>query len=244
MTKLDLPKVIGHRGAAAYAPENTLASIRRAAALGARWVEFDVRLTREGDLVLMHDDTVARTTNGGGRVLDLSVAELKALDAGAWFGGVFAGERVPALAEAIALLAELGLGANIEIKTGTAEARATAEALGRILAAHWPRAAPPPLVSSFEIAALVAMQEAAPAWPRGLLLKQLEGDWRGLLDRLGAATLNLDQRPLNAAKVAEARAAGRPILCYTVNDPSRARQLFAWGVTSVFTDRPDALLSA
>ncbi len=243
MPALDLPKIIGHRGACAYAPENTLASIRKAAALGARWVEFDVRLTREGDLVLMHDDDVRRTTNGRGRVLDMSVAELGALDAGAWFGGAFAGERVPTLAETIALLLELGLGANIEIKTAASEARATAKALGHILGAHWPRAAPQPLVSSFEIAALEAVQAVAPHWPRGLLAKELKGDWRGLAERLGAATLNLDHRPLDAAKVALARQTGRPVLCYTVNDAARARQLFAWGVSAVFTDRPDTPLA-
>ena len=155
--RLQIPQIIGHRGACAYAPENTLASIRKAAAQGARWVEFDVRLTREGDLVLMHDEDVKRTTNGKGRVVELTLAELGALDAGAWFGGAFAGECVPGLAETIALLRELGLGANIEIKTGKPEARATAEALARILAAHW-RAAAPPLISSFDVQALEAMQ--------------------------------------------------------------------------------------
>jgi glycerophosphoryl diester phosphodiesterase len=243
MSKLDLPQIIGHRGACAYAPENTLASIRKAAAQGARWVEFDVRLTREGDLVLMHDDDVKRTTNGKGRVLDLSVAEIGALDAGAWFGGAFAGERVPILAEAIAVLTELGLGANIEIKTGKPEARATAEALAQILAQHWPRSAPTPLVSSFEIDALDAMRAAAPHWPRGLLVPELKGDWRGQLERLEATTLNTDHKRLDAGKIAIARQTGRPLLCYTVNDPARARQLFAWGVSAVFTDRPDALLA-
>ncbi len=243
MPALDIPPVIGHRGACAYAPENTLASIRTAAAQGASWVEFDVRLTREGDLVLMHDDDVRRTTNGKGRVLDLTLAEIGALDAGAWFGGAFAGERVPTLVETIALLGELGLGANIEIKSGKTETRATAEALARILAAHW-RAPAPPLISSFEVPALEAMRAVAPQWPRGLLLKEIGGDWRGLLDRLGAATLNLDHRPLDAGKITIARQAGLPILCYTVNDPARARQLFAWGVNAVFTDRPDALLAA
>ena len=82
------------------------------------------------------------------------------------------------------------------------------------------------------------------SWPRGLLLQALKGDWRGQLDRLGAATLNIDHKPLDAGKVAIARQAGRPVLCYTVNDPARARQLFAWGITAVFTDRPDALLAA
>ena len=243
MAAFKIPQIIGHRGACAYAPENTLASIRKAAAQGARWVEFDVRLTREGDLVLMHDEDVKRTTNGTGRVVDLRLAELGALDAGAWFGGAFGGERVPTLVETIALLAELGLGANIEIKTGKPEARASAEALARILAAHWPRAAPTPLISSFEVEALEAMQAAAPHWPRGLLLLELKGDWRGQLERLAATTLNIDHKPLDAGKVAIARQAGRPVLCYTVNDPARARQLFAWGVSAVFTDRPDVLLT-
>jgi glycerophosphoryl diester phosphodiesterase len=244
MTALALPRVIGHRGACAYAPENTLASIRKAAALGTRWVEFDVRLTRDDDLVLMHDDTLARTTNGRGKVRDHTCAELRALDAGAWMGGAFAGERIPSLAESIALLAELGLGANIEIKTASSEAHDTAVALNRILNAHWPAAKPPPLVSSFRIAALKTMQRIAPRWPRGLLLRRLEGDWRGLVGRLGAATLNLDHRPLDRAAVALARSAAVPVLCYTVNDPARARELFAWGVDAVFTDRPDALLAA
>ena len=243
MPALEIPKIIGHRGACAYAPENTLASIRKAAAQGARWVEFDVRLTREGDLVLMHDEDVKRTTNGRGRVVDLSLAELGALDAGAWFGGAHAGERVPSLVDTIALLGELGLGANIEIKTGKPEARTMAEALARILAKHWPSAAAPPLISSFEVEALEAMQAVAPRWPRGLLLQELKGDWRGQLERLGAATLNIDQKPLDAGKIAIARQAGRPVLCYTVNDRARARQLFAWGVSAVFTDRPDALLA-
>src|SRR4026207_377036 len=118
MSKLEIPQIIGHRGACAYAPENTLAPSGRAAAQGARWVECDVRLTREGDLVLMHDEDVKRTTNGRGRLVDLTLAEIGSLDAGAWFSGAFAGERVPTLVETIALLGELGLGANIEIKTG------------------------------------------------------------------------------------------------------------------------------
>jgi glycerophosphoryl diester phosphodiesterase len=243
MSKLEIPQIIGHRGACAYAPENTLASIRKAAAQGARWVEFDVRLTREGDLVLMHDEDVKRTTNGRGRVVDLTLDEIGSLDAGAWFSGAFAGERVPTLVETIALLGELGLGANIEIKTGKPEAPATAAVLARILDAHWPRAAAPPLISSFEVEALEAMQAAAAHWPRGLLLQELKGDWRGLLDRLDAATLNIDHKPLDAGKIAIARSAGRPVLCYTVNDPARARQLFAWGIAAVFTDRPDALLA-
>lgn len=244
MLPFDLPKVIGHRGACAYAPENTLASFRKAAEQGARWVEFDVRLTRDGDLVVMHDETLNRTTNGKGRVLAQDGAALARLDAGAWFSPAFAGERVPTLAETIALLAELNLGADIEIKTAPAEAPATAAALARILDAHWPQAAPPPLVSSFEVAALEAMKALAPQWPRGALMQKLEGEWWRLLDRLDATVFILDHRPLSEKSVAAARQGGRPVLCYTVNDPNRARDLFAWGVAAVFTDKPDVILAA
>jgi glycerophosphoryl diester phosphodiesterase len=234
-----LPRVIGHRGAAAHAPENTLASLRKAAALGASWVEFDVRLTRDGGLVVIHDETVDRTTGGRGRVLDLSVADLRELDAGAWFGAAFVGQRVPSLEDAIAVLEQLGLGANVEIKTSAREAKDTATALARILAAQWPQSLPAPLISSFEVAALAAMQELAPRWPRGLLLKRLEGDWLGLLDRLEAATLNLDHKPLDRAALARAQRSGRPVLLYTVNDARRARDLLEWGAAAVFTDRPE-----
>ena len=112
----ELPRVIGHRGAAAVAPENTLASLRRAKELGAGWVEFDVKLTRDGAAVLIHDERLERTTDGRGEVARTTLAELRKLDAGAWFDPAFAGERVPTLGDALALCGELGLGINVEVK--------------------------------------------------------------------------------------------------------------------------------
>ncbi|HET6220602.1 MAG TPA: glycerophosphodiester phosphodiesterase family protein, partial [Dongiaceae bacterium] len=105
----DLPRVIGHRGAAAYAPENTLEGLREAARRGAGWVEFDAKLTGDGVVVLMHDDTLDRTTDGTGPVAETSYAEISHLDAGAWFGPAWRGARVPTLADALALLVELDL---------------------------------------------------------------------------------------------------------------------------------------
>ena len=113
---MNIPTVIGHRGCAALAPENTLAGIRHAAALGVRWVEFDVRLCADGGLVLMHDDTLDRTTSGRGRVRDGDSSDMRRLDAGGWFSADFAGEPVPDLEDAMALLGALDMGANIEIK--------------------------------------------------------------------------------------------------------------------------------
>ena len=184
------------------------------------------------------------TGHGKGRVLAQDGAALAKLDAGAWFSAAFAGERVPTLAETITLLAELRLGADIEIKAAPADAPATAAALARILDAHWPQSAPPPLITSFEMAALAAMKSLAPQWPRGVLMQKLDGEWWRILDRHEATVFILDHRPLSEKSVAAARQGGRPVLCYTVNDPNRARDLFAWGVSAVFTDKPDMILAA
>ena len=91
--------VIAHRGASGHAPENTLAAFKRALALGATFIETDLQLSRDSHFVAIHDDTVNRTTNGQGKVHDLSLAELRRLDAGSWFGSEFTGERIPTLDE-------------------------------------------------------------------------------------------------------------------------------------------------
>ena len=113
-----LPRVIAHRGLSARAPENTLAAFRAAAGAGVPWVECDVQLTADGHAVLLHDETLDRTTDGTGRLADTPLAGLRGLDAGGWFDAAFAGESIPALSEALDLLAALGLGVNLEIKSG------------------------------------------------------------------------------------------------------------------------------
>ena len=129
MVAFRLPRVIGHRGAAAYAPENTLEGIREAARRGARWVEFDAKLTGDGVVILMHDDTLDRTTNGHGSVAQTSFGDIGRLDAGAWFGEAWRGARVPRLADALALLVELDMQANIEIKPCPGREIETAQAV-------------------------------------------------------------------------------------------------------------------
>ncbi|WP_449397214.1 glycerophosphodiester phosphodiesterase family protein [Devosia riboflavina] len=109
-------EVQAHRGASAVAPENTVAAFRAAAEQGARWVELDVALLADDTLVVIHDDSVDRTTSGKGSLGALTHAETANLDAGAWFDAKYAGERLPTLAEVIKALGEFGLSANVEIK--------------------------------------------------------------------------------------------------------------------------------
>jgi glycerophosphoryl diester phosphodiesterase len=239
-----LPSVIGHRGAGTRAPENTLAGLRQAHALGCRWVEFDVRLTAEGELVLLHDKRLERTTTGFGKVRALPLAAIRRVDAGVLFGEAFAGERVPTLTEAISVLGELGLGANIEIKSGRRSASAAGATAAEAVSRSWPARAPPPLLSSFLPQALAAARDRAPRVARGLLLRKARGRWRSLAAASGCATIHIDHRALQRSTVAEIRAEGYPVLAYTVNDPERAVELLRWGVTSVFSDVPDTILAA
>jgi glycerophosphoryl diester phosphodiesterase len=241
---LALPRVIGHRGAAAAAPENTLASIAKAKALGASWIEFDVKLTEDGHAVVFHDDRLERTTDGQGLVAATTLAAIRGLDAGSWFERSFRGEPVPTFEETLALCAELGLGVNVEIKPCAGRERETAAATMKALLELWPRSMPAPLVSSFTPACLRVAQERAPEMPRGYLAGTLPRRWRELMTQYGCATLHLNHRRIVPWQRATVLAAGIPLVLYTVNDGLRARRYVEEGVTAVITDRIDRLLTA
>jgi glycerophosphoryl diester phosphodiesterase len=233
------PRIIGHRGAALAAPENTLAGFCMAAALDVEWVEFDVRLTSDGRCILLHDDTLDRTTNGSGPASRLTFDEVRRLDAGSWFSPDFAGQPVPGLEETIGLLAQLNLGAVVELKPGPGAEAATGRAAAAVLAERWPDALPPPLLSSFKPAALAAAREVAPHLARALLVGGVPRDWRRQIEALDCAMLHADQRRLGQSTVETVREAGLPLFAYTVNLPQRAEELFSWGVDAVFSDCPD-----
>jgi glycerophosphoryl diester phosphodiesterase len=110
------PPLIAHRGASAYAPENTLAAFIKAQQLGVRWVEFDVMLTRCGEVVVIHDETLERTTDGVGEVSHYPYSYLQTLDAGSWFGAQFKGEKIPTLKEVLVFLAQHSMCVNVEVK--------------------------------------------------------------------------------------------------------------------------------
>jgi glycerophosphoryl diester phosphodiesterase len=233
-----LPPVFAHRCGGALAPENTLVGLRLAAQFGCSAVEFDVMLSADGSPWLIHDETLERTSNGSGKVCATHDADLCRLDAGRYHHPAFAGEPLPTLAAAAALCRQLGLTANVEIKPATGFEAVTGEVVARQVLAGW-HGARLPLVSSFSTVALQAARRAAPQLPLGCLWERPPADWRQRIDALAALTLHCAATALDDALLAEAKAAGIPVLCYTVNDPSAAQALFERGVTSVFTDRID-----
>jgi glycerophosphoryl diester phosphodiesterase len=221
--------VIGHRGAAATHPENTLSSIRAAHDAGARWVEFDVRLAADGAPVVIHDPTLDRIAGRKARVAALTSTALAAFD-------------VPTLGQVLRLCAEIGLGANVEMKDcgrrNTALARAVAAEIGRM-------AEPLPLlVSSFRPSLLRALKAADPAIPRGLLMTHPCPGWRRHLRTIQPAALVCGARRLTAETAAMLKATGLPLAVYTVNEAEIARRLWGWGVDALITDDPARLLSA
>ena len=236
-----IPRIIGHRGAKASAPENTLAGIRQAKREGAHWVEFDVKLTADGHAILMHDETVDRTTDGRGAVAGMSLDQVRALDAGVRFGAAWRGERVPTLVEALALLAELDMGFNLEIKPCPGREAETAEAAVEIVRRRWSVKRPLPVISSFKEVSLTAARDHAPDLPRGYLVDELPDHWADDVQRLGCRSVHVGWRKLTRPQAAAVRSAGYALVVWTVNERPRARELFAWGADAVISDCPGTL---
>ena len=227
---LQLPRVIGHRGAAAYAPENTLASFREARRRGATWVEIDVKLTADGVPIVMHDSSLKRTMGIDRLVAETPRAELPG--------------DVPTFEEAIACFAELGLGCNVEIKPCEGREAETARATVQTLGRCWPASLPPPLLSSFKDASLVAARAAAPDFARAILLDAIGEDWRARAEAVGAVGVNTNGKRLTAVQAVDIRKAGYALSVYTINDGDVARALVGMGVDCVITDAPDVVLAA
>ena len=238
-----LPSVIGHRGAAGLAPENTFAGFEAAATMGVKWVAFDVRLTRDKQVIVFHDEVLDRTTNGRGIVSSQDWEDLNQYDTGSWFDGAYSGETIPTLENVISILQKLELGANVEIKSSAGRERESGQLIGILLKKHWPKSLPAVLISSFNQACLVAAMEEAPEIERALIVDEIPSDWEVRLQELECHALHCRHEKLSQSLAKQIIAKGFSLRCYTVNDYKTAEQLFEWGVESVFTDYPDRILS-
>lgn len=246
----DAPVIIAHRGASARSPENTLTAVRTAVALGADLVEVDVQRTRDGALVLMHDATVARTTDVH-RVLphrspwwveDLTLAELRRLDAGSWWDPRYAGEPVPTLDEAAAALpAPVGL--QLELKLPAHHPGIVESLAGALLAAGGPLRTlldeRRVVVQSFDVLAMKELKTRVPSLSVGLLGRPAKENLPALAtwaDQVNPSHLRVDSR-----YVAAVHDAGMRCMVWTVDGALATRRVLRMRVDGVITNRPEAL---
>ena len=252
--------VIGHRGASAYAPEHTFASYDLALALGADYLEQDLQMTKDGVLVVLHDDTLDRTTAGvrRGRVIDHTLAQLRACDVGSWFNAArpeharptYVGQRIPTLDEVFARYADR---ATFYIETkNPEEAPGMEEALLELLDSYELRASAAAewrvLIQSFSEPSLRRVHELDGSLPLIQLLEAGQEEPAALRSRLRgvaeyAVGIGPSWRDVDAALIAAARHACLDVHPYTVNDVAAMQRLTALGVTGMFTDVPDRLLA-
>jgi glycerophosphoryl diester phosphodiesterase len=236
-------EVQAHRGASAIAPENTIAAFRAAAEAGAKWVELDVALSADGKLVVIHDDSVDRTSSGKGSLGALTQAEIGAVDAGAWFDSRFAGERIPTLAETISALGELGLSANVEIKQH-AHHKSLDQLVRAVQADIAGRAAATRImISSFDAEALKAMHALEPDLEMAMLWGMVPEDWEPRLTAIPATTIHMHYKALSIGLLEQMRERGIKVRAWTVNDPVQVISFWDAGLTGVITDNPAIFLT-
>jgi len=265
------PLIIAHRGASARAPENTLAAFQLAFELGADGIELDVTLTQDRVPVVIHDDTVDRTSNGAGKVSAMTLDEIKRLDFGKWCGEKYRGEKIPTLAETLAAIPRDKL-VNIELKTQML--RPWPASAGKLSRGQFTRIAlhillkmwePPQLepavveviektksanrviVSSFNPIALMRLRRLNPALPRGLLYFQelpifLGRAWLRPLAKPHA--LHPRSTTITPAFIKWSRARGYEINTWTIDDADEARRLADLGVNGIITNQPELLRDA
>ena len=232
--------VIAHRGASGNAPENTMAAFRKAVALGATFVETDLQLSRDARFVAIHDATVNRTTNGQGAVHDMTLADLRKLDAGSWFGSEFAGERIPTLEEIFEFSKKNDVVFYLEIKPAGSWGGEHALIGALRESGEIPRA----VVISFDPSIVMGLRKIEPTLMTGLLY---DGQLENPLEKavaIGARQLAVRGDLVTPAMLAEARKKDLQVVCWTVNHPAHMRMLAAAGVDGIMSDYPDRLVAA
>ena len=233
------PRWIAHRGAGKLAPENTLVAFRRGAQHGYRMFECDAKLSADGVVFLLHDDTLDRTTDGRGIAGEQPWSSLSRRDAGGWHSRQYAGEPLPTL-EAVACFCRANACLlNIEIKPTPGLEQETGRLVALEATRLWKGAEPPPLLTSFQPHSLAGAQAAAPDLPRGLLLESLWDGWLDIARRLGCGAVVCDQVLWNAELMAAVHGAGMRALAYTVNEPASSERLQALAIDGLITDRID-----
>lgn len=231
--------VVAHRGASGHAPENTLAAFRRAVELGASFIETDLQLSRDAHFVAIHDETLDRTTSGTGPVHEKTLAELRQLDAGSWFGSDYSGEKIPTLEEVLEFAREKDVVFYLELKPCAAWGAEHALVGALRQAGEIARA----VVLSFDPGTLTVLRKLEPTLMTGLLTESMGDDPIGTAVKVGARQLAVRGDLVTPALLAEAKRADLQVVSWTINHPAHMRALAEAGVDGIMTDYPERLLS-
>lgn len=230
--------VLGHRGAKGHAPENTLASFRKAIELKATMTELDIHTSKDGHLIVMHDPVVDRTTNGSGRITDLTLEEIRRLDAGSWYGPKFAGEKVPTLQEVIDVI-KGHIDLNVEVKGGELFDPDLVDLLIEHIISN--DIVEHVVVSSFQREYLREIKRKAPAVQIALLYSaELSEPWKEAEDE--GWHLHPHLRRVDAQLIDEAHSRGIMVRAWNPNAAEDMRPLVRLGVDGIGTDNPEVLL--
>ena len=234
--------VIGHRGAKGYAPENTLPSFEKSIECKANMIEFDVRLTRDGHIVIMHDATVDRTTNGTGFISQLTLKQIKNLDAGVWFSPKFKGTKVPTLEETVAFIKGKAK-FDIEVKKDSCSNEAIEEKLVSDILKN--NILDDTVVTSFDLSSLERIKEIEPRLRVGFLFSQDYDFGQGLKEilRIGGKAIHVEYPHLTTHLVSEAHRDGILVRPWNPSDKEEMVKLIKMGVDGIATDFPDILRS-
>ncbi len=230
-------KVIAHRGYSSQAPENTMAAFGKALDVGNTHWELDVQMTKDGEVVVIHDETVDRTSDGEGLVKDLTLDQLRQLDFGSWFDEAFTAERIPLLSDVLQTASEHDVWLNIELKTGIVQYPEIEQRVIDLI--HQYDMGQQVAISSFNHYSLKKVKEICPAMPIGLLyMAGLYEPWH-YAARLGAEALHPLYRSIVPEIVAGAKAAGIALRPFTVDEPALIQRMIAAGVDGIITNYPE-----
>lgn len=233
-------EIYAHRGASGTHPENTIAAFQEAARLPIEGVEFDVHLTKDGEVVVIHDEKINRTSNGKGLVQDMTLAELKQYDFGSWFSEEFRGETIPTLQEVLDVFKDTNHKMNIEIKTDVYHYEGIEEKVIAIVKAN--QLEERVVISSFNHESLQIVHYLQPDLEIAALLMEAIIEPARYLQLLNAEALHLFLPSANRTSIKNMIADGGTVRVFTVNEVDYMKQLQALGVSAIFTDYPEKML--
>ena len=236
---MTLPLIIGHRGASAVAPENTLAAFKAAIALGADGIEFDVHLTRDGVPVVIHDETLYRTGGVRKRVADMTFTELNKIDVGSWFNNQFEHERVPSLAQLFELFESTRLLLYLEMKGKQIQ---LAEQCCRLIEQY--RVKDRVVFECFQHSTLQSVKNINSTFRTAALFQPPSSSILKRALAIGASEIALHHRLTNKSVVQKARLANLKVVTWTVDDPAWVKRAQTGGIDALITNDPATLLAA